>query len=143
MKARKHSNSLSSLMIGDKLEDDTDVIEQHIINHFIRLFAELSSSKPTLHGLEFTKISKFQSEWPIGPSESPKVEALLNNLAEDKAPGIDGFPMGVIKKSWHFMKSDIMSLLQEFHKSRNLDWRLYSTLLALRPSSLVSCLHKG
>lgn len=83
------------------------------------------------------------------------MEATLASMPEDKAPGVDGFPLGLIKRMWTTIKKDVMAVFQEFHNSGTFDWRLNTTLIALipkkldaswvsdyRPISLVSSIYK-
>lgn len=83
------------------------------------------------------------------------MDATRASMPDGKAPRVDGFPLGLLEKSWQFMKKDFMASPQEFYVSGNLDWRLNTTLIALipkkldaswvpdyRPTILVSSLYK-
>lgn len=63
---------------------------------------------------------------------------ILDSMVADKAPGMDGFPLGTLRHSWSFMKEDFLALLNNFRKTANLDWRLNFTLIALNPKKLDS-----
>lgn len=89
VKARQQTNSLHSLMIGDKLGNKSVVVEQHIINHFRKMFEELFQFKPTIQGLQFSKISNEQGEWLTRTFSAQELESVLNSLADDKAPGVE------------------------------------------------------
>lgn len=57
----------------------------------------------------------------------------LSDLAGDKSPGPDGFPIQFYKLYWFFMKRDIMRIFNSFSKTGFLDWRLNSTFISLIP----------
>lgn len=121
VKARVHSNNLTTLMIGETLMEEQKCIESHIVNHFKQQFTEIVTCRPTLQGIPFNQVFSSMNEWLTRPFEEPKVETVLTSMADDNAPWIDGFPIGVIKKSWHLMKTDFMNILQDLHATNNLD----------------------
>lgn len=62
----------------------------------------------------------------------------LNDCVEYKAPGVVGFPIGVLKHCWEFMKPDFHNMIQEFHcYGLYLEWRLNCTHIALIPKKRV------
>lgn len=79
-----------------------------------------------------------QNVWLTRPFEETEVFLILDTMAADKAPGVDGFLMGVLKQWWSFMKIDFIALLHNFYHSGKLDWRLNTTLIALIPKKLDS-----
>lgn len=154
VKVRRQMNSWSKLMIADELIDNQGLIDDHIINHFSNLYADPVKNRPTLEGLSFARVSESQNASLIRPFEEEEVLAALNALPNAKTPGVDGFPIGLLKKSW-FMKDDVLCFLQDFHSTGRMDWRLNTTLLTLiptkrdaswindfRPISLVSAVYK-
>lgn len=124
-------------MIEGKLVDDQSIIEQHITRHFTTQFTEPVRSRPVLRGLTFSQISEQQqNSWLTRPFAESEVLAVLTSMPDDKSPGVDGFPMGVLKQCWPFMKHEIMTMLQDFHATGKFDWRLNTTLIALIPKKL-------
>lgn len=53
----------------------------------------------------------------------------IANCAYEKALGVDGFPLEVIKSSWSFLKEDFMAIIHDFYIKGNLDWGLNPTLI--------------
>lgn len=90
-------------MIGDSLVEDQGQIEHHFTAHFSNQFSELVKHRPTVEGLHFTHISKHMSSWLTRTFTLQEVEEILNSLAADKAPELDGYPLGVLKKSCSFV----------------------------------------
>lgn len=93
VKSRRHTNRLSTIMVGGKLVEDKRIIERHIVNHFKNQFVKHVALRPTLLGLTFKQIITSQNTWLTRPFELPEVEAILVSLSDDKAHGIDGFPL--------------------------------------------------
>lgn len=104
-------------MIDDTVVDDHNTIEQHIIRHFTKQFAEPKKIRPTLGGLTFSQVPIQQNSWLTRPFEESEVLAALDSMPHDKAPGMDGFPMGVLKHAWSFLKRDVMAILNDFHNT--------------------------
>lgn len=142
-------------MMGDSLIEDPNRIEAHIVKHFRTQFTEATAIRSIFQGLAFKQINAHQNTWLTRPFEEVEIDEILDTLVEDKAPGLDGFPMEAIKRSQSFMKVYFISMIQDFHKTGRLEWRLNTTLLVLipkkadaswitdyRPISLVSSMYK-
>lgn len=61
----------------------------------------------------------------------------LKGLAQNKAPGPDGFQVMIIRKCWPFTKEDIMRVVRDFNKWGTMNWRLKSTFISLIPKKNV------
>lgn len=93
-------NSMAKFMIGDGIFQDQNLIEDHILNHFSNRFVEPVIDRPFLQGLSFAQITASQNQLLTRPFEEAEIYAALASMPDDKAPDVDGFPIGLIKKSW-------------------------------------------
>ena len=55
--------------------------------------------------------------WLEAPFTRDEIDAAVKNLANDKAPGPDGFNNEFIKKCWHFIKEDFYALCLAFQNN--------------------------
>lgn len=81
--------------------------------------------------------------------------AAICSLKEDKAPGLDGFPIKFYAEFWEVIGEDVMAALNEFNQSVAWCWSLNSSFLAVilkkkgaaemkdfRPITLLGSLYK-
>lgn len=122
-------------MIEGSLVEEHNIIE-HIITHFATQCSEPVRPRPTLGSLTFAQISEQQNSCLTISFAEFEVMAVLTSMLDDKASGVDGFPMGVLQQCWPFMKNEITTMLQGFHATGRFDWRLNATLIALIPKKL-------
>ncbi|XP_026431947.1 uncharacterized protein LOC113329197 [Papaver somniferum] len=76
-----------------------------------------------------------QIEASILESDFTEEEVLhvINDLANDMAPGPDGFPIMFFQKCWHFIKEDIMGTVNEFCTTGTINPKHNSTFITLVP----------
>jgi hypothetical protein len=48
------------------------------------------------------------------PVTDEEIESALAGIADDKAPGIDGFNSVFYKTAWHIIKQDILAAAHEY-----------------------------
>lgn len=75
------------------------MIKHHILNHLFTQFSEPVKERPTLDGLSFAQINADQNDRMVRQIEESEILAALMSLPDEKAPGVDDFPIDVIKKS--------------------------------------------
>ena len=93
-------------------------------------------------------------QWLEREFEEEEITKALNDCAEDKAPGLDGFNFSFINAGWSFLCKDFYNMLSEFHKGGHLHKEINATFLTLipkvpnpsglkdfRPISLVGCVY--
>lgn len=105
----------------------------HVIDHFSLQFQEPMGIRPQMAGLLFKQITDQQRRDLKLPFFDIEVENALAKCVGGKAPGPDGFPVGVLKETCKFMKPEFMEMFSNFH-SFAFDWRLNITMLALIPT---------
>lgn len=129
-KVRKRGNEISSIMIEGDLITDRNAIENYIICHFKNQFRE-SVNCPEIEGLLFRRISSVQLEKPTMQFDEDEILMALIDCEDDKAPALGVFPMGVLKKTWKFIKDNFVQLTWDFHIYGCMNWRMNTTMLAL------------
>lgn len=86
-----------------------------MVDYFTSLFKEPFGIRPILEGLHFKCVSEQQKEDLEKPLSEEEVLEALATLKEDKAPGLDGFPMKFYKVFWEVIKDDVMAMLRDFN----------------------------
>lgn len=54
-------------------------------------------------GVDFDGISAEQASWMERDFGAAEIKGAIGQLANEKSPGPEGFPMEVYRKSWYFM----------------------------------------
>jgi len=67
--------------------------------------------------LNFFLENNIDLAWLEAPFTRDEIDAAVKNLANDKAPGPDGFNNEFIKKCWHFIKEDFYALCLAFQNN--------------------------
>eukprot|EP00268_Persea_americana_P006200 TRINITY_DN12216_c0_g1_i5.p1 TRINITY_DN12216_c0_g1~~TRINITY_DN12216_c0_g1_i5.p1 ORF type:complete len:120 (+),score=13.69 TRINITY_DN12216_c0_g1_i5:476-835(+) len=88
-------------------------------------------------------------------SSRRKKSTAVFNLASDKAPGQDGFPLSFLHRFWDLLRVDIMAFMKEFHSKGRLSKSISASFIALiskktgadsikdfRPISLLGSIYK-
>ncbi|CAI8619135.1 unnamed protein product [Vicia faba] len=70
----------------------------------------------------------------IKPFSKKEVWDSLNNIADDKTPGLDGFSAKFFKSSWNIVKSDLFAAIHDFYQ--------HNHILAAINYAVVSLIHK-
>ena len=61
--SNRRYNSISTLLINGELSTDQDVIADNIIQFYTNLYTEESGWRPTLDGIEFSRITAEETHW--------------------------------------------------------------------------------
>ncbi|XP_026398200.1 uncharacterized protein LOC113293976 [Papaver somniferum] len=132
-KIRRIRNTFCSLKIDSVIVEDKNLIKSSIIDHFISRFKLTDNTNISIGELNFKTLSVEDAVWIERPILIEEVLSALKLLGQNRAPGPDGFQVGIILRCWNFMKDDIMRVVKDFETSGKIDWRLKSTFLALIP----------
>ena len=93
-------------------------------------------SKPSLENLHFSTISEENANWLENEFQEEEVKATVFNLASDKAPGPDGFPLSFFHRFWDLLRVDIMAFMKEFHSRGKLSKSIGASFIALIPKKI-------
>ncbi|KAL0293975.1 UNVERIFIED_CONTAM: hypothetical protein Scaly_3131700 [Sesamum calycinum] len=78
-------------------------------------------------------ISEAETEQIISPIQRQEIKDALFDIAEDSAPGPDGFSSGFFKASWSVIGEEVCKAVLEFFDNNRLLKQLNTTLLVLIP----------
>lgn len=120
---------------GNKLEDG-DGITSHILSFFQSLYKKDGTSKPSLDNLHFNTINEENANWLENEFQEEEVKAVVFNLASDKAPGSDVFPLSFFHRIWDLLRVDIMAFMKEFHSRGKLSKSIGASFIALIPKKV-------
>ena len=94
----KRANMISSIMEGHNRLEKKEEIIKHIEDYFASLYTDEGWERPTLDNMEFDVIGEDWAQWLERKFEEEEVRQAIFNLAGDKAPGPDGFPMAFFQQ---------------------------------------------
>lgn len=77
------------------MSTDSDVISEYITQYYSQLFTDEECERPLLDGLEFSMIPEEDALWLERPFDENEVIGVVSGFNRDKAPGSDGFPLGI------------------------------------------------
>eukprot|EP00268_Persea_americana_P020047 TRINITY_DN2032_c0_g1_i12.p1 TRINITY_DN2032_c0_g1~~TRINITY_DN2032_c0_g1_i12.p1 ORF type:complete len:262 (+),score=40.11 TRINITY_DN2032_c0_g1_i12:330-1115(+) len=131
---RMRGNKINYLLDtnGNRVED-RDQITSHILSFFQSLYKKDGTSKPSLDNLHFRTISEENANWLENEFHEEEVKVAVFNLARDKAPGPDGFPLSFFHRFWDLLRVDIMVFIKEFHSRGKLSKSIGASFIALIP----------
>lgn len=112
---RKEKNMVMGLRDNNQWVSGHAAVVEVIYRFYKDLFVEPFASRPKIEGLDFNILSDQWSQWLERPFSKLEVKEVLKGLKDDKAPGLDGFPMCFYTKFWSSIGEDVMNALYEFH----------------------------
>ena len=138
VKARQHGNAISSLVTdrGEVISSTQDIANE-VVHYFASLFredsqrdfdaeAQVLSCIPSLVSLEM-------KQHLMSPITMEELEKIVFQMKKGKAPGPDGFPIEFFQEFWDIIKLDLLTVVQESQKNKQMLRALNSTFLALIP----------
>ena len=84
-----------------------------------------------MEGLEFDQIEESERGWLERRFEKEEILLALNELAEDKAPGLDGFSLAFFHHCWRVVERDVLAVFEEFYHHSKFEKSLNATFMAL------------
>lgn len=153
--ARQRRNSINFITVGETTVFDPEEMKVAVHNHFKNLYEEAMKIRPICMDQRGNTIQSEMCENLIVEFSENEVWKAIKSCDGNKAPGPDGFNMLSIKKSWDFMKSDIMNFFAKFHRNGRLPKCINSSFITLvpkvenplglsdyRPISLIGSMYK-
>ena len=125
------TNKISIMMDGQKRLGKKEGIIKHIEEYFSSLYADEGWGRPSLDNLAFDAIETQKAQWLGREFEEEEVRQAVFDLAGDKAPGLDGFPMAFFQRFWVMLKRDILEFMEEFHLCGRLSKGTRASFIAL------------
>ncbi|XP_058725516.1 uncharacterized protein LOC131596794 [Vicia villosa] len=135
MKARILRNSIVGLSTPRGSVIEVEEVKAEILNHFANRFVEIEVVRSVLDGVEFNCLSSEDLSHLEAPFLFEEVKEIVWLGDCEKSPGLDGFPLGFLKKCWNFVSHDVMKFVQNLHAKRKLPKAIPISFLALIPKN--------
>lgn len=142
-------------MEGGVITEDQEVIEQELINFFIKMYSRNNEVKRALEGINGCPISEEKATWLGRPFVEEEIRTSVFDYGTDKSPGPDGFSMTMFQNCWSEVKGDIMKVMEELFQNGIINAVTNETYICLipkksestkvgdfRPISLITSLYK-
>ncbi|XP_077234220.1 uncharacterized protein LOC143876406 [Tasmannia lanceolata] len=153
--ARRRRNRIESLEVEGAVVSDRERIIAETIAFYRSLYSDDGLVRPIPQDICFSNLSLEASAGLEIPFSEEEIRIALFSLAQDKAPGPDGFCLAFFQTCWDTVKSDLIRFFLEFFEGAILDKGTGATFLVLipkidgaskvsdfRPISLVGSLYK-
>lgn len=108
------NNSVKRLNIEGILCEEPTAIKIHVLSYYKELYREKENDTPFFSNLPLKTLSGDSRKMLEKGFTEDEVFTVIKSLAGDKVSGPDGFPLEVYKRSWPFMKKEIMVAVNVF-----------------------------
>jgi len=78
-------------------------------------------------------INEVQNSLLLQPIEMPELEEAMCRMADDKAPGMDGFTTNFFHLYWDWIKEEVMEIVEALRRARGVLKAFNATFLTLIP----------
>ena len=135
LKIRRAGNHIERIMMeGSELRDQEE-IKEAASRHFCAL---LSADPQPIDNADFlslieNKISADQNNDLDQEVTSEEIEWSIFSMAQDKAPGPDGFTVAFYRNHWEIIKKDFIRMVKNFFSKCKMGNNIKSSYLALIP----------
>lgn len=108
---RRSSNNIIKLLWNKNWIDDPGQIKEAFYEYYSDFFRDKHLELLSLGSMHLNKLSEHGRLNLIEDFSINEIEAALNSLAEDKAPGPDGFNIKCIKFFWPVLRSKVQKFI--------------------------------
>ncbi|GJU04828.1 RNA-directed DNA polymerase, eukaryota, reverse transcriptase zinc-binding domain protein [Tanacetum coccineum] len=135
LKGRSQRNRIQVIYDADGQRYEGDQVSFQFVNHF-KNFLGINAPVSSIDAYEdlfTTKLSPYEASQMIKPITDNEIKKAMFSIADNKAPGPDGFSAKFFKAAWHIVGSDVCSAVKEFFSSGKLLGELNATIISLIP----------
>lgn len=125
------------------LSEDVTDIKMDVRRHFEESYLEPKLVRPTLDGLESSKLSREDNSMLTAPFTDDEIKVGVWSCDRNKSPGPDGFNLGLIKECRDVVKHDVTNFIQEFHMTGIFLKAITTSYLTLIPKKYQSARFEG
>ena len=153
--SHRRRNSISSIRINGRRFVKEAEVKEGLVGAFQSLLSASNNWRPPYPDLYFNLIGEDQTAKLEEMFTEEEILVAVSRLNDDKAPGLDGFPIAFWSFSWDFVKDEVMGFFREFFQHDQFVKSLNATFLVLvskgstvedlkdlRPIGLVGSLYK-
>ena len=120
-------------MVGGEWLTEEAEIKQGIIKAFQLQFTDPGSWHPSILGIKFATLERFEAANLEGIFTEEEVLVALKDLNGDKALGPDGFTVVFWQSSWDIVRGEVMGMFTDFFANGKFVCSINSTFLVLIP----------
>jgi len=152
---RRLRTEVKGVQVGDQWCEEPSIVRLEAKNLFEARFRATKDLGVRLDEVEFKSLSPIDNEGLLAVFSEKEIRDAVWQCEGSKSPEPDGFNFNFIKKSWEFLKDDIMAALTLFHETGSISKGCNASFIALvpivrdpskleqyRPISLVGALYK-
>ncbi|GKB60968.1 sodium/hydrogen exchanger 6 [Tanacetum coccineum] len=135
MKERRNRSRIDNVEDGDgNFFSGTDVGDQ-FVKHFEKVLGRKVEVNPITEPdhLFVNKLSQAKADCMVRPVSGEEIKAALFGIADDKAPGPDGFSSKFFKSAWSIVGTEFTKAIKDFFCNGRLLKEINATVLALVP----------
>lgn len=133
-KNRRKSNQIERLLDNQgNIVEWGSGLEQTVENYFKDLFKASNTNWDKVTNQVQSKVTTDQNAMLLAEVTEKVVKEALFSMHPDKSPGPDGMSPGFYQKCWPIVKSDVVSIVQQFFGTGCLNAQLQNTNIALIP----------
>ncbi|XP_019465317.1 PREDICTED: uncharacterized protein LOC109363508 [Lupinus angustifolius] len=146
---------ITGLDIDGEWIEDPITVKNYIATFFEAKFEENYQSKPSLDEIDFNCLSDENNAFLTIKFEVEEIKKAIWSCEGDKSPRPDGYNFTFFKKLWDCLKDDLINLVDDFYRYRNLPRGCNASFIVLipknkspqglndfRPISLIGCIQK-
>lgn len=112
---RNHANGIKGIMVGNSWFTKVSDIKKVFFDHFKGFFSDdKKSNLLSIGALNLNRLNLEDSSWLERGFSMEELEWALNQMANEKAPGPDGFNVGCLKKFWPNIKDKVLACFTDF-----------------------------
>lgn len=107
--------------------------KNEIISFYKQLYSKNQQPTAWFSSWSSKKLSAEKCLWLERTFSEEEIKSAVFSMADDKAPGPDGFTVGFFQQCGDIVKQDFVNLLDEFHSNGIVSRGLNSTFITLIP----------
>lgn len=136
LKRRKRNNINCIQDKNNTVVSSRDEIDETLTSYFSELFTKSSIDPEEEISSHIKSTISIEENLTLTAIPSPEeIWMVVKNLKSNKAPGPDGFPVSFFKHNWVIVGSQLVAVVKDFFKNKNLDINLNKTYLFLIPKT--------
>uniref|UniRef100_A0A2N9J2H5 Reverse transcriptase domain-containing protein n=1 Tax=Fagus sylvatica TaxID=28930 RepID=A0A2N9J2H5_FAGSY len=129
----RRSNYMERVEVDGVVYGEETKVREKVVHFYKSLYQEHESWRPTIDGLEFSRITAEEKDLLEHNFEKEEVLQVVKDLQGDKAPSPDGFTMAFFQKCWSVIEDDVMGFFDEVHTHCKFERSLNTSFIALIP----------
>jgi len=152
---RRRRNEVKGVEVGGIWSEEPSTVRYEAKKMFDNRFKARKDLGVRLDAVEFKSLSESDNLGLLEGFTEKKIRDAVWQCEGSKSPGPDGFNFTFIKKSWEFVKEEVMAVMKQFHETGYIPKGCNASFIALvpkvknpvnleqyRPISLVGAIYK-